>query len=602
MRVFKSKPFLVFVIVLTAALSAFADRFVIAPHLQNVTQDGATLIWETQDAGTGEVAYGPEGSPGSVAKDTQAGTIHRVRLTGLHPDTAYAYRVRAGSEERANTFKTAPSSERAIAFAVVGDSRRWENRWQETHMAAHMMQWHPEFCINNGDLVLEGHKHDLWPEHFARFADFNGSIMMMSARGNHEGSRMADTDNDWFAKYHEMPGAGEPFATFDWGNTHFVLVSMDKVSEASEQLDKDLAGVTKKYTVVVFHYPVYCTGYASPDDSRKDDGEKLSAIWKVMDKYHVPLHLSGHTHIFERTWPLHDGKRDDRQGTTYVIQGGDINANYPDWWSAVTDDRATEAKPTYTLIWCKDDQIEMKTFAWGTQANAVVEVDHCIICRDEAIPAALLAGLPGKKGQDLLADIDTLGATMYVPAAKSLLAYLKDSDPAIRGAASAALRSIGSGEVAQDLAPYLGDASVAVRRNVARALEIAMPESLAKTVAAQVRDSAQDETVRVSLLGALQFHAPRKLAYETAADVLKGDAPRDVRNRAAYALSRVADQGDAKALAKLVDKETEPYAVQRLAYALNRLTGKHVGLGDKQPLARAKPGERGEFVRVWLDK
>ena len=34
-----------------SVFSAFADGFHIAPHLQNITQDGATVIWETDEPG-----------------------------------------------------------------------------------------------------------------------------------------------------------------------------------------------------------------------------------------------------------------------------------------------------------------------------------------------------------------------------------------------------------------------------------------------------------------------------------------------------------------------------------------------------------------------
>ena len=57
--------------------------------------------------------------------------------------------------------------------------------------------------------------------------------MMVTARGNHEGSQMRDVENDWFAKYHELPGEGEPFAAFDWGNTHFVLISYESTPVAA---------------------------------------------------------------------------------------------------------------------------------------------------------------------------------------------------------------------------------------------------------------------------------------------------------------------------------------------------------------------------------
>jgi HEAT repeat protein len=185
---------------------------------------------------------------------------------------------------------------------------------------------------------------------------------------------------------------------------------------------------------------------------------------------------------------------------------------------------------------------------------------------------------------------------IYGPAAKALLPFLSDADVKTRQAAATAIRSIGNADVAEDLVAHLKDADPVVRRESARALEIAMPDTLASDVAEQAKDAAQDPATRVSLIGALQFHAPAKLARETLVKLLQGDAPPNVRRRAAYALTRVVEKGDVRAIAKLFDKEPEPFAAQRLAYTLNLLTGKHLSLNDKQ----SAPGHRAQLVKEWL--
>ncbi len=98
-------------------------------------------------------------APATTAAEPQPSKIHKVRITGLQPDTVYAYKVRSGSEEAFEAeFKTAPAVERPIAFAVIGDSRRWEERWQETEMGRHLMQWEPEFVLNMRNGYLEVQK------------------------------------------------------------------------------------------------------------------------------------------------------------------------------------------------------------------------------------------------------------------------------------------------------------------------------------------------------------------------------------------------------------------------------------------------------------
>ncbi|HNT86338.1 MAG TPA: hypothetical protein PKL84_00610, partial [Candidatus Hydrogenedentes bacterium] len=138
--------------------------FHIRPHMNNITRDGATLIWETRQPGESVVEYGREGAFDQRATGApDEHNIHRVRITGLEAETVHSYRVRAGNDVQESTFKTAPATDRPVTFIVVGDSRRWNASWESTRMAAHAAQWNPEFYINNGDLVVNGHQRDLWP-------------------------------------------------------------------------------------------------------------------------------------------------------------------------------------------------------------------------------------------------------------------------------------------------------------------------------------------------------------------------------------------------------------------------------------------------------
>ena len=291
---------------------AAADAFHIAPHLQNITTDGVTIIWETTDPSPGVVEYGLEGAYDRRAASPDGEKIHRVRIEGLKPATTYSYRVKAGADHLESAFKTAPTGQGPVTFIVIGDSRRWDKRWEETKMAAHTLQWKPDFYLIMGDLVLNGHKYELWPEHFKRFSELNHRYMLVTARGNHEGSMNQDRENDWFAKYHELPGWGEPFSVFDWGNTHFMLVSIENTKEIPQRLDQHMPSVHSKYTVVSQHLPIFCAGYFGPVDSRKTSGvpgKEMAnpdpemgigpeAIAKSFDKHRITLDLGGtHSHL-----------------------------------------------------------------------------------------------------------------------------------------------------------------------------------------------------------------------------------------------------------------------------------------------------------------
>ncbi len=598
------------ILVLAIAPSTVAeDGFRIRPHLQNVSQTGATLIWETLEQGRGTVHYAEKGEPHEAsAQGISASTIHRIRIENLSPSTAYTYRIQAGNELQTATFVTAPATEREITFVVVGDSRRWGDRWHETEMDEHVKQWNADLFLTMGDLVVDGHQYEQWPEHFARFQELTGSTWFVTARGNHEGSQVRNTESDWFAKYHELPG-GEPYAFFDWGNTHFVLISYESTgrkkdwSKSAEWLDAHLEGVDKQYTVVAHHFPVYCTGYWSTSLSRKEPGDRAEDFRDVLDKHDVTLDASGHTHIYERHYPLRGGQRNDRNGTYYVVNGGDINANYPDWWTAVADDRSAMAKPTYTIYLAKEDRIVSRTFAWSKLEKDIVEIDYFIVWKDEAIPQATLERLAKEQGAELVEVIDDLAAMLYAPAAKSLLSYIEHEDASVRHAAAKAIALIANDAIASEVFALLEHSDIKVSAAMARALEVALPESLVDDVARAVLDERIPDRARVHLLGALQFHAPPELTARIMLKILQDEmASSELRMRAVYALGQVATDADLKLLLKAVKNEENSYVFMTLGWKLNDLTGKRVSLSSKGAFAKSAPGERREFVKEWRSK
>lgn len=205
-----------------------------------------------------------------------------------------------------------------------------------------------------------------------------------------------------------------------------------------------------------------------------------------MEKYRPEkniINVCGHTHIYERLYPLRDGERDDRTGVSYIVQGGDIGANYAEAWSAVVDDHKTLEEPTYTVFQCQEDRLDLRTFAWSPAESAIVELDYYVIWEDEALPEAALASLAGQSGATLAASITELGAMLYTPAAETLADYLADTDAAVRQAAAKALALFGADSLAEGLLPYLNEPDLQVRRSVARSLEVGMPGGLSEDVA-----------------------------------------------------------------------------------------------------------------------
>jgi HEAT repeat protein len=234
----------------------------------------------------------------------------------------------------------------------------------------------------------------------------------------------------------------------------------------------------------------------------------------------------------------------------------------------------------------------------------ITEIDSVSFCVDPAIPAKQMSRLPLLEGADLTAAIQDLGATAHRPAAHNLIEYLTSADAGARRATATALCSIASPDEAVDILPHLHNPDLVVRREVARALEMTMTETQVEQVTNDLLDSAQDVETRVALVGALQMRAPAEAAKKTMRTLLGDDAtPAPLRMRAAHAYALLADKSDVKAMAKLVGRETNLWALQRMAHTLNKLTGAGVSVKPDGDLARSAPGrDRKPFLKQWLKR
>jgi phosphodiesterase/alkaline phosphatase D-like protein len=115
-----------------AVAQAPTGGFYIAPYVQNASPDGITVMWETPEPMASVVEYGPAAGSGYAQKATDAKQvkIHKVRITGLKPDAAYRYRVRADGATHEAVFRTAPArvSPRASPCSATPASGRPNGR------------------------------------------------------------------------------------------------------------------------------------------------------------------------------------------------------------------------------------------------------------------------------------------------------------------------------------------------------------------------------------------------------------------------------------------------------------------------------------------
>ena len=312
------------------------DTFLVKPYLQFATQNSMSILWETNSPSTTMVEYGEAlpnaNEPNLSEKLTLEGkrTLHEVTLNNLKTETKYLYRVKSidekGSEliSPVSTFRTAVRDSGAYFFALVGDSQ-YNSRtpWAWGKIAHKVWEDRPHFIIHAGDLVDIGTKKTDWTDHFFPHGNVAMSrFPMYTVLGNHE------QDAQLYYDYMVNPEP-EYYYTFNYGNAQFFMIDTNKdVHEGSEQFDWlewELARSTATWKFVVHHHPPYSSEENDHGDTyigASSYGTKARNLVPLYEAYGVDFCLFGHTHVYERSWPIFENAVNQKDGVIYINSGG----------------------------------------------------------------------------------------------------------------------------------------------------------------------------------------------------------------------------------------------------------------------------------------
>ena len=311
----------IFVILIFISFSAFSQNIINGPYVAAPGEKTMTIRWESDKAGDFTVKYGAGKKINKEAEAVLVGKrenafLYEAVLQHLKPGAGYSYSVLPGSSN-GHTFRTLPSG-KEMTFAVLGDSRSKAHIFSA--IATMIDSISPSVIIANGDLVAKGGNPEHWHKQF--FEPSKGMIdhiPFLSAVGDHESDNV-DGDSAKLFTYYLFPHKNNMklWFSYDAGDAHFIFLDW-RYPNDQEMIDwfkKDITESDKTWNFVVMHRPPYNLG-----------GHHVSwgkELWPdLFQEYKVDVVFSGHSHLYERFFPVKPVMGSDTAwAVTYITTGG----------------------------------------------------------------------------------------------------------------------------------------------------------------------------------------------------------------------------------------------------------------------------------------
>ena len=301
------------------------ELFLTKPYLQNPTDNGMTIMWETTIPAYSWVEYGTDKTNLKRVRliiDGQAEfneSIHKIRLENLTPGQTYYYRVgsqeilqyKAYSKKFGNiaqsdfyTFTMPEADTDSFTAIVFNDLHQRSNVFQALLKQVENVDY--DFVVFNGDCISDPAHHEQATHFVSELTEgVNGDrIPTFFIRGNHE---IRNAYSIGLRKHFDYVG-GKTYGAFNWGDTRIVMLDCgeDKTDDHKEYsglndftqlrheqvgfLEKELASKAFKKAdkrILIHHIPLY-----GSENLCKD-------LWEPLLKK-APFHISfnAHNHKF----------------------------------------------------------------------------------------------------------------------------------------------------------------------------------------------------------------------------------------------------------------------------------------------------------------
>lgn len=303
------------------------------PYLQLGTDTSMIIRWRTADTILCSIKYGINlnGQSQTIA-EPQATTEHEVRISGLTPFTKYFYTIYNDADVIAGSandysFTTNPvkGTVQPIHLWVTGDmgdssqtQRDVRDRyWNHVRNGRHTDGWiwlGDNVYAAGKDVEYQNRLFDVYPEILR-------NTVSRPCPGNHDYGSIDINHNGPYYSNFTMPANGEAggvpsgkegYYSYDYGNVHIISLNSEPLqwfltstSEMCTWLQADLAANPQPWTIVYWHQPAYTKGGHDSDDLFSRSYFMRTNIVPILEQYGVDMVLSGHSHSYERSFPLH---------------------------------------------------------------------------------------------------------------------------------------------------------------------------------------------------------------------------------------------------------------------------------------------------------
>lgn len=287
------------------------------------------FTWYASSEEAGAITYAPEADlvDGQLPKDADTATAaatasnrggyysNQVTLTGLNPDTTYAYQLTntKGDEvvtSHIATFTTGGGE--TTRFLFVGDPQLGSSGnltsdttgWDTTLNKAAAMFPQATFLLSAGDQVDAAASEEQYQSYLNR--DVLASLPQATTIGNHDSS--SDSYDQHFNVANESDTLGTTNAGGDnwfvYNNVLFMDLNSNDLSTAEHKqfMEEAIkANPDVSWKIVVFHHSIYSVASHAVDKDILQRRDELAPVFKELD---IDIVLMGHDHVYTRSYMM----------------------------------------------------------------------------------------------------------------------------------------------------------------------------------------------------------------------------------------------------------------------------------------------------------